>query len=794
MVARRPSGRAPHNKPHSINKYIKTHLHKTSPSEKNLPHPGSTCAPPIMSDRDLKKLATRLSNFLDTVYTLKNNSGYSIANDFHKLPPRTGTDYYKFITRPISLHTIGRTVKRFDYKDPQDFINDLAQITWNARHYNEPGSEIYEDALILDTYIKDTVIPKLASDPKVISQSGLFYPDLGPLDDYDAAHFDHDNASASPFMKAEEYDEDDHLTSYHHSAVKSSASLHAPRTVEGGVRRGRPPIIDKPYESRIKSILKNFKKIRHPDNENIILTAYFERLPDKNSPGYYEIIERPISLHEIRAKVRSRKYSNVQQFLDDLALMISNSKLYYAADPAMTNDILLFEKQAEQITEREMLRPEEDFIVATSSGSDGLKTPLDSVTVNEHTYKVGDWVLIKNPNDANKPICGQIFRLWSTDGIQYTNVCWYIRPEQTCHRVDRLFYINEVCKTGEYRDHLAEDIVAPCYVIFLTHYQKGDIPPSLLPPGSEWFICEFRYNANNYVFNRIRTWKACLPDEIRHIDQPIVPINEPRKLIKYESPIKTLLPATAHEDMEITPPTQGPNANGPPIVGSVYLRAPFVTDELGQCSTSPNVTMVPELDDPNSGRKAYLFTPVSQLKSVSGSGIYSSSGTRSVSANYAPGLNEEHQPPLMASSSFDNAAYKQQSPYIPLPAAAPFPPPPPTTTYKPFVHKRPEMSPNASLRGTPLITAGGYNSPMAGSYHTSTSAYSNILPGGVVLYTEKAEEEDAADLQEISENLVNFNGRNVWFRAPPNKVSSAFASPVGHTAKYLAWKAKKYGQ
>ena len=51
-------------------------------------------------------------------------------------------------------------------------------------------------------------------------------------------------------------------------------------------------------------------------------------------------------------------------------------------------------------------------------------------------------------------------------------MCWYYRPEQTCHAVDRLFFLNEVCKTGQYRDHLVDDIVGPCYVIFLTRYQK----------------------------------------------------------------------------------------------------------------------------------------------------------------------------------------------------------------------------------------------------------------------------------------------------------------------------------
>lgn len=748
-----------------------------------------------MSERELKKLATRLNNLFESIYSLTNRSGSVIYVDFQKLPSRTGTDYYKYITRPISLHTVGRNIKRFSYKDGQGFVNDLAQITWNARHYNEPGSEIYENALLLDKFIKDTVIPKLAADPKVPNHTSLHYPDLGPLDEYGAGRFDDDGATASPYLKNEDYDDDDTtMMGYGHLNLKSM--LTPPKPAEGGVRRGRPPIIDKPYESRIKSILKLFKKIRHPEDETHILTAHFEKLPDKSVPGYYEMIVNPISLNEIRTKVRSRKYTEVQQFLDDLSLMISNAKLYYSSDPGMTNEITLFEKQAESIIEKEMTRPEKDFIVATASGTDGLKTPLDLVTVHSNTYKVGDWVLIRNPNDANKPICGQIFRLWSTDGVQYTNVCWYIRPEQTVHRVDRLFYVNEVCKTGEYRDHLAEDIIAPCYVIFLTHYQKGDIPPNLLPEGTEWFICEFRYNANTYQFNRIRTWKACLPDEIRHVDQPIVPINEPRRLIKYESPLKHLLPSDAHDDMAVAGPTPGPNANGPPIVGSVYKKPPYYNDELGQCSTSPNVTPAPEFDDRVNDRRAYIFTPVSQLKSVTGLGIYSSSGTRSVPPSYIPGQFEE--PALTASSSYDNLSYKpyqQPESHYKAPYGAPAYPKanyPPGSAYKPLPVKgygRSEMSPSASLRGTPPAT---YIQP-SGAYQSSTSVYSGILPGGVVSYVEKRDGEEGEDnnLIEVSELLITSGDSAVWFRAPPVMVSTKVATPVGHTAKYLAWKLKK---
>ncbi|QBM89546.1 chromatin structure-remodeling complex subunit RSC1/2 [Metschnikowia aff. pulcherrima] len=694
-------------------------------------------------DREIKKLVTRLNNVFDAIYTLTNRAGNPIHMDFQRLPPRTGTDYYKYITKPISLHTIGRTIKRHQYKEPQPFIDDLAQITWNARHYNEPGLEIYENALVLDRFIRDTAIPKLALDPKVPNSSTLHYPDLGPLDDYGPRLDDDLN---SPFVKNDYDEEEENAPTHRYTKPSSGVKLH-----DGAVRRGRPPIIDKPYELRIKTILKSLKKIR-PDED--FVATHFERLPDKLQKDYYEVVANPISLHEIRTRVRSRKYVSVQQFLDDLLRMVGNAKTYFASNATVLNDLLVFEKEAEAVIEHEMLRPDSDFTVGQNSGTD--KFPLDQVSVNGHNYKVGDWVLIRNPNDAQKPICGQIFRLWSSDGVQYTNVCWYIRPEQTCHRADRIFYMNEVCKTGEYSDHKAEDIVAPCYVIFLTHYQKGDIPPNLLPEGAEWFICEFRYNANTYAFNRIRTWKACLPDEIRQLDQPIVPIHETRKLIKYDSPIKHLLDPNSGDDALQVAPTDGPNKNGPPLVGAVFQKPPYDNDELGQCLTSPNVTPAPEYDDLVSGRKAYVFVPVSQMKNSNG-GTFSTSGTRQVNVNYSPSHFEDSPAP------YDSPAIKDTSFSTPTPGF------------------------NKAFKDTTPA------STLASNYQTTTSVYSAVLPGGVVSYEEKQGDlkEDDVTFGQISELLITSAGNPVWFRAPPAVIPQRVLTPVGHSAKYLAWKIKK---
>ena len=138
----------------------------------------------------------------------------------------------------------------------------------------------------------------------------------------------------------------------------------------------------------------------------------------------------------------------------------------------------------------------------------------------------------------------RIFRLWKTsDGEEWLNACWYYRPEQTVHRVDRLFYKNEVMKTGQYRDNLVKDIVSKCFVVHFTRFQRGD--PAVKVDGP-LFVCEFRYNESDKAFNKIRTWRACLPEEIRDQEEETIPVNG-RKFFKYPSPIRQLLPRNASE-------------------------------------------------------------------------------------------------------------------------------------------------------------------------------------------------------------------------------------------------------
>ncbi|CCK69014.1 Rsc2p KNAG_0B05830 [Huiozyma naganishii CBS 8797] len=342
-------------------------------------------------------------------------------------------------------------------------------------------------------------------------------------------------------------------------------------------RRGRPPMIDLPHIQRMKNIIKGLKKEIDPTTRKSV-TVPFEKLPNPASdPVYYTTITDPITFDDIWKRVKTRKYKDMQSFQTDISLMLINYKTAYNSNMDNMNKLIAFEKTFNVLYHYELAKPDKDYIPEGE-----FRYPIDEITVNNRAYHVGDWVLLANPNDPMKPVVGQIFKLWNTeDGQKWLNACWYFRPEQTVHRVDRLFYKNEVMKTGQYRDHQIEDIVGSCYVEHFTRYQRSEPTTDI---GGPLFLCEYRYNESDKVFNKIRTWRACLPEEIRDVEEPCRPVNG-RKFFKYVSPISHLLPPNSTMEDPIPEP-QMADPNAPPLVGAVYMRPPLQRDDLGEYSTS----------------------------------------------------------------------------------------------------------------------------------------------------------------------------------------------------------------
>ncbi|ODQ68135.1 Bromodomain-containing protein [Nadsonia fulvescens var. elongata DSM 6958] len=686
---------------------------------------------------------------LDAIYALRDEEGRDVSAVFQTLPLRSLTSYYKVISRPISLHKVKTNLANQRYSLIGAFIRDLAQITYNARLFNRKDSLIYEDALTLDKFIHESL--ETLKNTGKFNDSELVYPEIGPLPDGSDAEGDDGEQEEEDEEEEDEDDDED----------ADDAQQASDRR-----KRGRPPTVDRPHEHRIKAIFRGVRKDKEQRTGRLIAAAFDRLLDPKAYPDYYNVIPNPIALDVIRKNIKRRKYTNVEMFLDDMNLMFNNAKHYNAEGSTIFNDAVRLQELMMFLAEEELKKPDSVY-QDPDSNSKNMRLPLDHVEHRGEIYKVGDWVHISNLNDPSKPTVGQIFRIWQAhDGQKWINACWYYRPEQTVHRYDKVFLENEVVKSGQYRDHLVDEILEKCFVMFFTKYQRGR------PHGIgnvQVYCCENRYNEIEKTFNKIRTWKACIPDEVRSSDYPMDLFAGVNPLRKVPSPIRHLLPADARDDDPIPEPQLGVD-NAPPAIGAVYKRPYDPQDPPEQPTPDDAVEPQPQFAE----LTPYMLPPSSNSAPTRGPGR-----------------------PAIAS----------QQPYIPIPIL------------------NTGLAPPVPINVTAV---GNYGSRTIFSPYGPSSTFT--LPEGTqsILTPSVATESqiiDGPDGQIVIPGIPTTPYQN-WFSSPPayipsrripimdpelngkvkflvNEKADSFNEQgngtkvrvmmVGHSAKYLAWKLKKNG-
>ncbi|KAK7208384.1 hypothetical protein BZA70DRAFT_273581 [Myxozyma melibiosi] len=556
--------------------------------------------------------------------------------------------------------------------------------------------------------------------------------------DDEAAHENEDAASAaarrhSDRISRKKFDE----ASTAEATAASATGDGAAAGDDKRIKRGRPPTVDKPHESRIKTIMRLLRKAKLGDR---LLYLPFDRLPDnKQYPEYYREIADPIALDIIRRNIKRRDYPTVEAFMADLELMFNNAKQFNAPNSQIYRDTVALHKLVLNIAAEEMKKPDSAYQDPEISVKNA-RIPVDSIEYRGDVYRVGDWVHLSNLNDPSRPTIGQIFRTWQTaDGRKWINVCWYYRPEQTVHRFDKLFYENEVVKSGQYRDHLIDEVIDKCFVMFSTKYQRGR------PSGIRdriIYCCESRYNENEKTFNKIRSWKACIPDEIRGVEYEMDLFDAPRALRRVPSPIKHLLPPDAKDDDPIPEPKMGVE-NAPPIIGAVYKRPP--DPSMREPSPTP--------DPPTPAPPA----------------------TTHSSATNSPHIRNMSLPPRQSveramSSVNKTLSRPDYARFNSGVSSGPGTPTPPGINYN-GMYQQPGMPPQYN-RSLPQV----YNPPPPPSTFTLPDYITDRIPP------------DTADLYQKDEN-----GKLLWFSVPPVDCMKVYELPdangkgiIGHSVEFLA--------
>ncbi|EEP82106.1 conserved hypothetical protein [Uncinocarpus reesii 1704] len=727
--------------------------------------------------------------------------GHDPSRLFHRsVNKRNVPDYYDVIKEPMALSILKQKIRSRSYKTFAEFVRDCAlatfsagQISHNAQTYNRPRSQAYEDALVIkDVFVSE--FQKLA-DQGVISADTAELPDLGEIPDADPLPVEEEEDEEEDDEDDEDADDSEEEGSRRRrkrlrrgsSSKRGGNKDDLRKSTDPATRkkRGRPPRVDTPMEARIKAVLKG---IRKPRDEGGLKIRHFEKLPDKAVyPDYYTEISEPMAVDLIKRKSKRKKYNSVDHFMRDIDLMFNNAKSYNQPDSQLYHDADDLQAEAHRLAEQEKKKPDSEYLM-----EDGRLPLPNGISYKNEIWRVGDWVHIQNPNDDNKPIIAQIYRTWQdADDQKWVNACWYYRPEQTVHHVEKHFLPNEVMKTGQYRDHRIEEVVDRCFVMFFTRYNRGR--PRGFPPEKQVYVCEARYNEEKHKLNKIKTWASCLPDEVREKDYEMDLFDGPRKIRKIPSPIKHLLPADAKETDDLPKPTWGAE-NAPPIIGAVHCR-PRDENE----SPPPEPTPPPPPQPVIQRQQSLPSRPMSANQPSPHTNLDARRDPRLGSTNFAPvpspsPLQAPHiqpatQTPIMPSRA--RQPFQAQTPVAPLfqqappaqapPAQAPqvplgqpaYPQPPHQPypmpqNYPAYMTSRPQQSP------MPIPLAPNPNAPKPPEFITLSEEKNNAIP------------------PEIRSQLqCDDKGRVLFWSTPPLNIVEDQPATLQHTPEYLAARARR---
>ena len=228
-----------------------------------------------------------------------------------------------------------------------------------------------------------------------------------------------------------------------------------------------------------------------------------------NASISYLSYSQPITYAAVRSNALANRYRSLRELDMDMVRLFEKARKYYSGKDY--GRVIVLQRLYNALTAPFPLEtvgvPQSPTLFASLPAGPGNTTvpsvttfrvgTKDRVFTSEARHKgmalrVGDFVHLVNPDDAMRPIIGQIFKtFYPTKGhkTHHITVCWYYRPEQTVHTQDRMFYEGEVFKTGHFCDHPVEDVIERVSVQFYVKWIRGRSKAPEYYPG--WPVCKF---------------------------------------------------------------------------------------------------------------------------------------------------------------------------------------------------------------------------------------------------------------------------------------------------------------
>ncbi|CDQ61031.1 unnamed protein product [Oncorhynchus mykiss] len=289
-----------------------------------------------------------LEQLLDAVVTFSEPSGHLVSDLFQKLPSKVQyPDYYAIIKDPIDLKIIAQKIQMSHYRSVGAMAKDIDLLAKNAKMYNEPGSQVFKDANTIKKVFaqRKTEIEHaepIKSSIRIRQTTKAFFHELNSCVNRRSAQGDR----LSAITMALQYDSDDDgilAGSVHYDEGESEAeSMHHSMDMSN-------------------PIFQLYEAVRGGRNsQGQLISEPFLQLPSrKDYPDYFQQISQPISLHQIRNKMKNNEYESVDQLDADLTLMFENAKRYNVPHSSIYKRVLKLQ-HIQQLKRTELLRREDD--------------------------------------------------------------------------------------------------------------------------------------------------------------------------------------------------------------------------------------------------------------------------------------------------------------------------------------------------------------------------------------------------------------------------------------------------
>lgn len=99
-----------------------------------------------------KKLQKKMRKLMDVVMMYEDQDGRVLSDPFIKLPTRRELpDYYEIIKKPVDITKILNKIDEGKFEDFDALERDFMLLCSNTQKYNEDGSLIHEDSIVLQS-------------------------------------------------------------------------------------------------------------------------------------------------------------------------------------------------------------------------------------------------------------------------------------------------------------------------------------------------------------------------------------------------------------------------------------------------------------------------------------------------------------------------------------------------------------------------------------------------------------------------------------------------------------------